>query len=410
MEEEFLKPQYVGELGGTTIANVPATVAHWLGADFAGLPTLPETHWPMPKRSAKRVVLIILDALGRNLIERNADMFAPLLNTAVVNQTITSVFPSTTVNALTCLWTGVAPASHGLIGLYLYFPQFGTVGQMLSMSPAAVRVPDSLTKTKQAAIEPEKFLSVPGMAEQLARAGVATYAYKPSEIIDSVLSRMHGRGVARNFGAITFADMLSQIRQQLELPTPERLFISAYWPTIDTLSHIYGPHSPSVTAELEALTHQLRVLLLEALSPAAREETLICLVADHGQLNMPQHLMLDETPDLQKMLLIENSGEPRTPYLYARQGQSAALLAYLQTHFADKMVPYTAVDIINDGLLGPEPPTSEIAQRLGDVVPLMRPGHGFIPTLGRGKKGTFDLIGMHGGLAPDEMRVPWLVF
>ncbi len=410
MKEEFLKPQYVGALGGTTIANVPATVAHWLGADFVGLPTLPETHWATPKRSVKRVVLIILDALGRNLIERNADMFAPLLNTAVVNQTITSVFPSTTVNALTCLWTGVAPASHGLIGLYLYFPQFGTVGQMLSMSPAVVYAPDALTKVKKAALDTEKFLPVPGMAEQLARAGIETYAYKPRDIIDSVLSRIHGRGVARNLGATTFADMLSQIRQQLEQPTPERLFISAYWPTIDSLSHIYGPHSPSVTAELEALTHQLRALLLEALSPAAREETLICLVADHGQLDMPQHLMLDETPDLQKMLLIENSGEPRTPYLYARQGQSAALLSYLQTNFGDKMEAYTAVDIINDGLLGPEPPTREIALRLGDVVPLMRPGHGFIATLGRGKESTFDLIGMHGGLAPDEMRVPWLVF
>lgn len=410
MAEEFLKPQYVGEDGGMTIANVPATVAHWLGADFVGLPTLPETHWATPKRSVKRVVLIILDALGRNFLERNQDVFAPLLTTAVVNQTITSVFPSTTVNALTCLWTGVAPATHGLVGLYLYFPQFGTVGQMLSMSPAAVRVPDALTKTKHAALEPEKFLPVPGIAEQLAKAGVATYAYKPVEIIDSVLSRIHGRGVAKNFGATTFADMLSQIKQQLEQPTPERLFISAYWPTIDTLSHIYGPHSPSVTAELQTLNYQLRVLLLEALSPTIREETLICLVADHGQLDMPHHLMLDETAELQKLLLIENSGEPRTPYLYARQGQSAALLAHLRTHFGDKMEAHTAVDIINSGLLGPEPPTPDIALRLGDVVGLMRPGHGFISTLGRGKETTFDLIGMHGGLAPDEMRVPWLVF
>lgn len=407
--DEFLLPQYTTAVGGTTIANVPATLAQWFDVDFAGLPPLPESHWhtAVGGRSARRVVLITLDALGQNLIEHTPELFAPWLDTAVVNETITSVFPSTTVNALSCLWTGVAPADHGLIGLNLYFPQFGTVGQMLAMSPALVRVPNALLEA-EGGLSTETFLPVPSVGEQLARAGIPTYAYRPYEIKDSVLSQMHGRGVEKNSGVFSLADMLQHIRHKLETSTPERFFISAYWPVIDTLSHVYGPFSPHVTAELRAIVHQIQTLLLDPLSAEAWRDTIICLVADHGQSNMPHHLFVDSDPDLQRLLLIENSGEPRTPYLYARQGQKEALHTYLRTHFEAQMIPLTAEEIVTHGLLGPQPPAPEIAQRLGDVVPLMHAGWGLIPTLAREKIKRF--VGMHGGLTPDEMRVPWLVW
>ncbi|MCA9982396.1 MAG: alkaline phosphatase family protein, partial [Anaerolineales bacterium] len=298
-------------------------------------------------------------------------------------------------------------ATHGLVGLNLFFPQFGTVGQMLSLSPTAVRVPNSLVE-RDGGLDPQTFLAAPAIAEQFKQAGVVTYAYKPYEIIDSVLSKMHGRGVEKNIGVVSLADMLQQIKHQLEQPTSERLFISAYWPVIDTLSHVYGPHSPNVTAELNAITHQLQTLLLDALSPAAWQDTAICLVADHGQINMPHRLFADDYPDLQQLLLIENSGEPRTPYLYARQGQQTALRDYLRQNFSEAMVPLTAVELIEHGLLGPHTPSPVIAQRLGDVIPLMRDGWGFVPTMGRKKIKRF--LGMHGGLTPDEMRVPWLVW
>ena len=120
--DAFLLPQYTTAVPtepptGTTIANIPATIARWFGLAYDGLPPLPNTHSPtaVDKKPPQRIVLLILDALGRNLVDRHPQSFAPLLDTAVVDQTITSVFPSTTVNALSCLWTGAAPATHGLV-------------------------------------------------------------------------------------------------------------------------------------------------------------------------------------------------------------------------------------------------------------------------------------------------------
>jgi hypothetical protein len=403
MTVPFLHPRY--ELD--TIANVPATVAGWLGVDFAGLPRLGGAYGGNER--AKRVVLLVVDALGQNLRERYEELFAPLVATAVYQHTLTSVFPSTTVNALTCLWTGVAPATHGLVGLNLFFPTLGTVGNMLSLSPIAAKVADSLTKPEVGGIKPELFLPVPGLAEQLAAGGVPTYAFRPEDITDSVLSKIHGRGVAQNYGATTFADMLVQIRHLLEDPkTPERLFISAYWPTIDSLSHAHGPLSPIVAAELDALLYQIRHLWLEAMPPNEHEDTIIALVADHGQLAMPNHIFVDEWPELAQLLLIDQTGEPRTPYFYARQGQAEAVWSYLHDNFSEVLHPHTAVSLIQSGLLGPEPPNPDIALRLGDVIPLMRPSYGFFPTFARNKKHI--PFGMHGGLSPDEMRVPWLVW
>jgi predicted AlkP superfamily pyrophosphatase or phosphodiesterase len=48
--------------------------------------------------------------------------------TAVSHQ-LTSIFPSTTVAALSSFWTGAAPAQHGMMGLNIFFPQMAAAGR-----------------------------------------------------------------------------------------------------------------------------------------------------------------------------------------------------------------------------------------------------------------------------------------
>ncbi|MCA9979556.1 MAG: hypothetical protein KDD89_01935 [Anaerolineales bacterium] len=49
--DAFLLPQYTTAVPtepptGTTIANIPATIARWFGLAYDGLPPLPNTHSP----------------------------------------------------------------------------------------------------------------------------------------------------------------------------------------------------------------------------------------------------------------------------------------------------------------------------------------------------------------------------
>ena len=400
--EEFCLPAY----GGGSIANVPATVARLLAAPFRGLPGLPEPLW-QPVAGVKRVVLLTLDGFGLNLFqERNVLVTAVSHKATIVNQ-LTSIFPSTTVAALSSLWTGSAPAQHGLVGLRMFFPEYAVSAGMLDFSPLFYKARDALI---EAGLKPETFLQHPGVGEQLAAAGVSTYAFKGYEIVDSVLSQMHGRGVTESFGVITFAEMLVKMRELLDKKAGERLFINAYWPSIDTLSHYHTWQGTAVSAELRAIFYQLQTEFLDALSDTARQDTAFFIVADHGQALTPRshQIFLSDHPELEKMLFMRPTGEPRVLYLYSKHGCQQAVIDYINTHLGEAMTAVATQDALQAGLFGPEPFAAAALERLGDVVVIMRGPYSLFSEAEREKAPR--MIGRHGGMSYAEMQVPWLGF
>jgi hypothetical protein len=400
---DFILPDYHGR----SLANVPTTIAALLGAPFAGLPPLRDELWRPLGDGVRRVVLFLVDAMGWNLYERDQAAFAELLPTPTISGQITSVFPSTTVAALSSLWTGVAPARHGMVGLHLFFPEYAVLGQMIRFTPVFGRYPDALF---DAGLEPETFLEYPGMAGQFSAAGIPVHSFKGKEIIDSGLSKMHDRGAAGQHGVFTLADMLVEVRTLLEEKPAERLVAMAYWPAIDTLSHFRGWQSAAVAAELRAILTQIQTVFLAPLSRRAREGTVFLLLADHGQIaSAPsQHIIIETHPELHQLLLMQPAGDPRTAYLYARQGQQQALLDYMEAHLSHFMTALPASDILAGGLLGPAPHASKTAERIGDVIAIMRYGHMLVPHAHRENLSRF--ISMHGGLTADEMLVPFLAW
>ena len=208
LPSEFTPPDY----DGGSLANVPATIAEMLGVPPPGLPALRDPLWK-PLGRAKRVVLLLIDSLGWPIFQRELAAFEDLLPQAAIQDKITSVFPSTTVAALSSLWTGYAPAQHGLLGLRLFFPDQAVLGQMLNFSPNFGGRPGLL---EEKGVDPQGFLAVPGFARHLANYGVPAHSYKGREILVSPLSEMLDRGLQRRTGVISSADMFVQLRQRLE--------------------------------------------------------------------------------------------------------------------------------------------------------------------------------------------------
>jgi hypothetical protein len=391
LPEELILPDYQAN----TIANIPATVSALLDVPFDGLPSLRSQLWKPVEGGINRVVLILLDSFGQNLLARERPKLEAFLGRAEVKGTITSVFPSTTV------------AQHGLVGLRLFFPEYGVLGQLIRFSPNFAPFPDSLVN---AGTDPEKFHQVPGFAQQLAMANVATYSLKGREIIHSALSKMHNRGITKQKGFITAADMFVQLREVLEHSGNDKLYVNAYWPSLDTLSHMYGPYHPSVSAELHAVLELFRTIIMEGLGPAARRGTVFIITGDHGQVGTPpyQQIALDDHPSLKDNLLMRPNGEPRSPYLFAKQGKKDLVLRYLQDKLSREMVSWDAEDVLNQGLLGPPPHARETASRMGDIIATMREGHLLLTK--QEKKRASHMQGRHGGLTSEEMEVPWLAF
>ena len=397
---EFTLPNYAGG----SIANVPATVAQMLGVQLEGLPALPSAMWE-PLGEVKRVVLLTLDGFGWNLFQARQDLVTAVSQRATITNQLTSIFPSTTVAALSSLWTGSAPAQHGLVGLKLFFPEFAVSAGLLDFSPLFYKAYDALV---DAGLNPETFLQHPGVGEQLGKEGIPTYAFKGKEIVNSVLSKMHGRGVTESFGVVSFADMLVQMRELLDKRAGEQLFINAYWPSIDSISHYHTWQGTAVSAEVRAIFNQLQVDFFESLTDAARQDTAFFIVADHGQELTPlsHQIFLSDHPELEKMLFMRPTGEPRVVYLYTKHGCHEAAIDYINTKLGHAMTAVASQDALAAGLFGPEPFATNVADRFGDVVAIMLGGYTLFSEAERPK--AHRMIGRHGGMTHAEMQVPWL--
>jgi predicted AlkP superfamily pyrophosphatase or phosphodiesterase len=212
---------------------------------------------------------------------------------------------------------------------------------MIHISPVFAKFGTYADQLVEAGLDVDQFLDFPGFAAQLEAAGVETHAIKGREIVDSALSKMHGRGLTGNHGAVSFADMLVQTRELLAADPQQRMFISTYWPSVDSMSHRYGWNHPRTQAELRALFAQIAREWLEGMPAAARQGTALLITADHGQVICPpaQRVVFSDHPQLQEMLFMRPLGEPRVVYLYAKHGRTDDIISYVQEHLAHAMVP-----------------------------------------------------------------------
>jgi hypothetical protein len=312
---------------------------------------------------------------------------------------LTSIFPSTTTAAMTSLSTGLPPGRHGMLGYELWLKEFGVTANMIQLRPmAAGRETGSLAEV---GFEAEGYPRADILAQHLAQHGVAVHAFLPAFIAGSGLSQMTLGRVARHpFHAP--ADLWPGLRQLLEATPGARQFVWAYWPMVDTLSHLYGPSSEAVTLEARSFGALMGEAFLEALSPAARRGTLMVLLADHGQVDTPRapDFELQRHPEFLDGLHILPTGENRAAYLHCRPGQVDAVRAFIESRWPEDFVVLPQEAVMKSGLLG-SPLEARTASRLGELLVLAR-RQAFLWWANKDD----PLRGRHGSLSQEEMLVP----
>lgn len=403
LPEEFILPHY----SGYSIANLPATIAGLLGVELASAaPPLPAHLWADMATGVQSVVIVILDAVGylhlRRMLSEEDSAFRRLAQAGRIVP-VTSVFPSTTVAALTTLWTGRTPLGHGFLGTKLLLSDQGVLANMLHLSPAAHRQPEELLNWGW---EPEEFVTVPSLAQQLIASDVQAVAHTHLPFIGSGLTRIFLRGMTSVRGHVGFSDMWINLRRTLIQRRGKPLFASAYWGNTDAIAHLYGPDGEPFRAELRHLARSLEEDFLAPLPAVAREGALLIITADHGQTATPpkQAVRLSDHPALQQTLLLPPAGEPRAAYLYVRPGQADALRAYVIERLAGRFLLVEMERALAAGLFGPEKPTPELRVRLGDFLLLAQDDSRLIV-----EEEKVEFHGHHGSLTREEMLVPLLM-
>ena len=400
--EGWVLPHY----DGLSIANIPATIASLLSDGLPGaLPPLPRELWADWLPGLRRVILVVLDALGLRMLQQRWDTgqgqaFLDLISAGRLIP-LTSVFPSTTDAALVSMATGHPPATHGWLAYTMYLRELGLAANAILLSPVWSRKTDQLLDW---GLEPSTLLPVPSLASRLASRGIHTGAVYYTGFHGTGFSAMLYRGVAERRRHILASDLWVHLRRMLAETREKRACITAYWSGLDTLAHAYGPQTDLWEAEFDAVSHLLSGQFLNRLSAKDREGTLLLITADHGQIHIPpeQILTADQDPELHQHLMVPIVGESRAAFIYPRPGRADAIREYLASSYPGWFVARESVELLELGLMG-KPIADETYARAGEMMVLPRGSRAL-----QARQPLMPLLGRHGGLTEEEMLVPLL--
>ena len=406
LEGKVVYPNY----SGLSLLNVPASVCQWLSADPLGLirlrkPLLREIGGPF-----QHVVLLLMDGMGLDLYQKMlAGSFGEMEGTAswqyiseqALLAPLTSVVPSTTSAALTTLWTGKAPAEHGVIGYEVWLREYGMIANMIFHSPAAFF--GETGSLHHAGFSPNTFLPVPTLGPHLANQGVEVSALMHSSILHSGLSEMHLPAV-KQYPYRSVSDMLVTLRSVINASGSQKTYSYVYWSAIDTLSHRFGPEDERVVWELSSFGLSLERFLKEQ-KRRGSGDTLFLITADHGQIHTPQQekFELQKHPKFLSHLMMVPTCENRLPFLFVRSGHEEAVLNYIETNWPGQFDFVKGKTALESGVFGDFSSFPEIINRVGDFVIFPRNDNYWWWA-----DKPNPLLGRHGGLSPQEMLVPFL--
>lgn len=402
-ERGFMPPDY----GGGGLANVPSTILGILGMrSESDLPPLRALD-PALTDGVKQVVLILADGLGVGQLERlcergDTPFLASVLERAAAKRDaqrfeVTSVFPSTTAAAITTLNTGRTPQEHGNLAYFVWLEEFSQVTQMLRWGRATQKRGSYFDDRS---VDPARYALVPSIHRWIGEHGGRSYIVEPELFRNGAMTRMHS-SEAEYVGYVLPSTMGVRIGQLLDQRpwAGAPAYVYAYWAGIDTSAHLYGPRSPEHSAEAALFDRALE----NGFGRRDPGDTLALLTADHGHAECDPLKLLDLEGDkeLRAMLRVPIAGEPRLAFLHT--DDPSKVRSYLEQKWPGAFTCFETDEAIAAGFFGRGDATVA-RRRIGELCAMVDGDRAL--TLVRVDGKTVHLRGNHGGMTPDEMRVP----
>jgi len=337
------------------VYNVPHTILNILGIKNN------KTLEKFKDLQEDRVFFILVDALGYNLFEK---YIKNSCNCEYLK--LTSIFPSTTSAALTTLYTGLSPKEHGILEWYMYYEEFGGIIKTLPFSRRYSRENDELVKLE---FSPEHLFKFPTIFEKLEEEGIKSEFLVREEYASTSYTNYMGKGAKIvPYGSLEDSfNLLKKSRSDLNF---------LYIDYLDITQHHYGPSSKETKEMLLRIWKNIEIL-----RDTARNAKII-VTADHGQIDVSKNL----TIDILKNLV---GGSPRDVFIYSNNLPDVNYTEILKKE-----------DVLN--LLGPGNEHPRLRERVPNYIIL--PKNSYLIWFE-----NTNLKGMHGGLNPEEMFIPFIL-
>ena len=363
-----------------SILSVVASILKHYGLT-AAYPTLPELDAQLATDPA-HVVLILLDGLGKTVLERHLPEDAYLRRHAAA--TVTSVFPSTTAAAVTSYTCGLSPKEHGWLGWYVYMKEYASDVKTFLRSSYY---------TGQALGGPHPAYSLMPYESILARlrreaAGLMTHSIDPP--YDNT-----GRGAEGCWQATDFAQLCHHVKRICA--RPERSFTFAYWPQPDAVMHDFGTDSPEARAAYKDLDRAIEALR------GKLPDALLVICSDHGLMDAREWIDLSQDAALAETLVMPPMLESRAAAFYVKAHRRADFERRFAARYGDRFLLLPREKVYETGIFGRGAPHAKFDDFIGDYIAAATGESVFAWSL-PGKEHP-RMKGYHAGLTEAEMDV-----
>lgn len=393
----FQKPLY----DSYCFSRIPSTIQKLL---------LQKSENALPQDSYKNgsydtVILFLLDSFGWSAFEKfsvSSPFLQRFIEQGIVSK-ITSQFPSTTTNHITCLHTGLNVGESGLYEWFMYDPIVDAPICPLHFSFAKDHGLNTLVRAGYRSKELFPFRT---FYQTLQEQKVTSHIFQHKDLANSPYSQAVLEG-AHVVGYKNLPEGLARLGQELNRSEGKNYFFF-YFGDIDGEGHEFGPNSPQVAEEVEKTLQRLELFWQEQLS---KQKKTCCLVtSDHGMHEIdPQKTWFVNRhfPEIDKILkrnknneLIVPCGSSRDFFLHIQEPYLDQAYNELSQALTDIASVHKTQELIEAGLFAT--PSPRFLERVGNLVLLPYNDHStwwYAP-------GRFEnpYHGHHGGLSKEELH------
>jgi hypothetical protein len=334
-------------------------------------------------------VFVLIDGLGAGTVDRMPGSFFEKHRA----RELTTVFPSSTAPALTTLMTAALPAAHAVTGWWVRLSRQDLTATILRFEERWSERPLGEYGIARDDVYPRP--SIIGCMQRDA------LVLQPDYIAGSVSSNYFAGGAAQGgYARIRHAlDAISRHVERASRPT----YTYVYIPFVDATAHERGPYHAKTMDAAERAD-----LRLAQLAERLRGRARLVVTADHGGIDMPKRSrrVYSSHDPLMAMLQAPPSGEPRTPVFHVRPQARESFVDRFRAELGDAFALVTPDEAAAEGLFGDAPLSDETRSRLGDFIGVALRGEALLcdPS-----EELAVMQGHHGGLTPEEMRIPLIL-
>ncbi len=346
-----------------------------------GVPTQHNTLKTLDKaleKNHKNVVLMLFDGLGTAILKKHLPEDAFLRRN--LKETVSSVFPPTTVAAINTLESGLSPIEHGWLGWSLYFKE---LDKNVSVFPNTISGSDGKPAADyNVAVRCIPYESIYKKIETAANGAVKASSVSPfssykSKNVDEICETV-----------------------KILCAEPQRNYIYTYWPQPDYDMHDLGTTHETVHDEIIQINEKIEKLC------ASLSDTLVVVTADHGLFDV-EWSYLPECPEIMECLERMPSIEARALTFFIKPGREKDFEAAFNAKFGADYILLTKKEVFAGKLFGEGEPHPRTEDFIGDYLAVAT-GMVSIDYLPRADSHSFKAA--HAGFTSDEMHVPLIVF